>query len=602
MNDDQQPKGATSSPGERPGLESAMRSELYHVLRDRSFLKSPTLSKLLAYLVFETINGNGDKLKSYTVAVDCLGKSPDFDAKSDSYPRVQTMRLRKLLEAFYSKNLPSDGLCLYMVAGSYRVRLGSPETAYPELFRPLSAGRSNLRDAGLAEAIAEPEPNPSIAPMLEEPEPKVGLEIASILAFSFAFTMLVAAAYYWLSGMYHADISKSEAARIAAPIILVNAIQSSSDDETAAAADDVFSELVDGLGKSWAVRVRLQQGQPNATTATSNADFELQARLGKMREGRYPLFLRLTDSKSAELLWSSTTWLDPAKSTQDNLGPSIAQLASPYGIIAKHEADIHPSDEPKGYSCLLLYVKYVRTQDMEARPALDKCLKIPVEDGRLDAVRLAVRSFFIVETSTPKNRKARFAAARALASTAVAAAPGEAYTHFAEARLNYLNNQCDAGNAHTRHAIEANSYDPVMLAILGNFASECGMPGAEDIVNQAFSQRTPGETFSRLTLVLASIRDNNRERLIALSTSPSDGISFSPAYYHLCEALIAAALDKPTLARSHWISLAKIIDTNDGTPEEILQHVVVSQRIQSRILKFLTEKGVFTEKAVSPSV
>lgn len=112
MNDDQQPKGATSSPGERPGLESAMRSELYHVLRDHSFLKSPTLSKLLAYLVFETINGNGDKLKSYTVAVDCLGKSPDFDAKSDSYPRVQTMRLRKLLEAFYSKNLPSDGLCL----------------------------------------------------------------------------------------------------------------------------------------------------------------------------------------------------------------------------------------------------------------------------------------------------------------------------------------------------------------------------------------------------------------------------------------------------------------------------------------------------------
>lgn len=130
MNDDQ-PENSSPNPVERPGLESAMRGELYHILRDRSFLKSPTLSKLLAYLVFETINGNGEKLKSYTVAVDCLGKSPDFDAKSDSYPRVQTMRLRKLLEAFYSKNLPSDGLCLYMVAGSYKVRVGPPETAIP---------------------------------------------------------------------------------------------------------------------------------------------------------------------------------------------------------------------------------------------------------------------------------------------------------------------------------------------------------------------------------------------------------------------------------------------------------------------------------------
>lgn len=594
MNDDQ-PENSSPNPVERPGLESAMRGELYHILRDRSFLKSPTLSKLLAYLVFETINGNGEKLKSYTVAVDCLGKSPDFDAKSDSYPRVQTMRLRKLLEAFYSKNLPSDGLCLYMVAGSYKVRVGPPETAYPELFRPLSTNRPTPYPV-MDDASGEPEPTPKPAEPFDDAEPKVGIEIASILAFSFAITMVVAAAYYWLSGMYHSDVARAQPPRTAdVPTILVNAIQSSDDAETVAAADDVFAELVDGLGRSWAVRIHLQQEKADQASQKAKADYQLQARLGKLREGRHPLYLRLTETRSSELVWSSTAWLDPEKDAPANLGPSIAQLASPFGIIAKREAERTVDDHQYGYACLMRYVTYLRTQDLAMRPALDKCLKSSIDDSRLDAVRLAIRSFFLIETSTPENRAARFRQAQALSSRAVANEPKEAYTHFAEARLHYVMGRCEAGNAHTTHAVEANPYDPVLLAILGNFASECGMPGAELLIDQAFDQRTPGETFSRLTLILASIRRNDQERLIALSSSPADGISFSPAYYHLCEALIAASQGNTERAKPHWNSLAKIVGSRPDDPEEVLNHIVVSQQIRSRIISFLVAQKVLVQ-------
>jgi adenylate cyclase len=93
-------------------IAQSLLGELKHALSHRNFVKSPTLSKLLAFLVFETLNGNGDKLKSYTVAVDCLGKDADFDPQTDSYPRVQTMRLRKLSEEFYAKNAPVNRLCL----------------------------------------------------------------------------------------------------------------------------------------------------------------------------------------------------------------------------------------------------------------------------------------------------------------------------------------------------------------------------------------------------------------------------------------------------------------------------------------------------------
>lgn len=121
----------------RPGLDASMRLEVQHILASNQFKKAPTLERLLAFLVNETLNGNGKKLKSYTVAVDGLGRDPQFDTQMDSYPRVQVLRLRKMLEAFYSRHAPLAEMCIYIPAGSYDVRLARPAVAYPELFRPL---------------------------------------------------------------------------------------------------------------------------------------------------------------------------------------------------------------------------------------------------------------------------------------------------------------------------------------------------------------------------------------------------------------------------------------------------------------------------------
>ena len=71
-------------------------AELEAIEADPAFQRAPVMRRLLRFLVTETLGGRGDKLKSYAIAVEALGREADFDPQTDSSPRVQVARLRKL--------------------------------------------------------------------------------------------------------------------------------------------------------------------------------------------------------------------------------------------------------------------------------------------------------------------------------------------------------------------------------------------------------------------------------------------------------------------------------------------------------------------------
>ncbi|MEP6867785.1 MAG: hypothetical protein ABJA20_04655 [Novosphingobium sp.] len=106
-----------------------MRAELASVLLNSALVRSPVMARLLRYLVETSISGDGKTLKSYSVAVDGLGRSPDFDPQTDAYARVQVARLRKLLDAFYAKVEPKPTYRLLIDSGSYEVRLAACHVA-----------------------------------------------------------------------------------------------------------------------------------------------------------------------------------------------------------------------------------------------------------------------------------------------------------------------------------------------------------------------------------------------------------------------------------------------------------------------------------------
>ncbi|QLC25708.1 hypothetical protein HFP57_12225 [Parasphingopyxis algicola] len=76
---------------------------------------------LLGFLVEKSLAGEGARLKAYAIAVDALGRDPDFDAQLNSYPRVQVGRLRKLLDEFYTENGAGAGLRIRIPKGAYVV-------------------------------------------------------------------------------------------------------------------------------------------------------------------------------------------------------------------------------------------------------------------------------------------------------------------------------------------------------------------------------------------------------------------------------------------------------------------------------------------------
>lgn len=107
---------------------AVIRSELDRLLCDRRFSGARQMSNFLRYIVNETLKGNGSRIKAYTVGVDALGKSDDFDAQADPSVRVLALRLRKTLSAAYEDEAPCFARIVLRV-GSY-----VPEFYKPEAF------------------------------------------------------------------------------------------------------------------------------------------------------------------------------------------------------------------------------------------------------------------------------------------------------------------------------------------------------------------------------------------------------------------------------------------------------------------------------------
>ena len=72
-----------------------------------------------AIVVDKTLAGDGGSIKAYSIAVDVLGRPPDFDPQNDPIVRVQARRLRNLLEQFYAGGLSKSGVEIRLPLGRY---------------------------------------------------------------------------------------------------------------------------------------------------------------------------------------------------------------------------------------------------------------------------------------------------------------------------------------------------------------------------------------------------------------------------------------------------------------------------------------------------
>ena len=111
-------KASFKSPRETPTADEARRA-LGRVLGSPIFRDSLRLASFLKFVVEAALDGKSDRIKSYTIAVEALGRGPAFDPQADPIVRVEAGRLRQALARYYATTGCNDRIMIAMPRGAY---------------------------------------------------------------------------------------------------------------------------------------------------------------------------------------------------------------------------------------------------------------------------------------------------------------------------------------------------------------------------------------------------------------------------------------------------------------------------------------------------
>lgn len=100
-----------------------IRASVANVLASSLFSGSPRQQRFLDYLVTNTLNGEANRLKGYTIAIDVFDRKQDFDPSIDAIVRVEATRLRNKLREYYDDLGRNDEFIIEFPKGGYAVQI-----------------------------------------------------------------------------------------------------------------------------------------------------------------------------------------------------------------------------------------------------------------------------------------------------------------------------------------------------------------------------------------------------------------------------------------------------------------------------------------------
>lgn len=148
-----------------------IREALARIVANKPLSAAPQAAAMLGYVVEQALAGKGRDLKAYSIAVDALGRTADFDPQSDPSVRVLARSLRQSLTEYYSNDGRDDPVRIDIPTGRYeptftRAAAGKAATTRQRFFlRPKVLAVAGVAvAAGLVAGVM-------LAPRLLGPEP-----------------------------------------------------------------------------------------------------------------------------------------------------------------------------------------------------------------------------------------------------------------------------------------------------------------------------------------------------------------------------------------------------------------------------------------------
>ncbi len=128
-----------------------VRTQLRRILVSPAFQNSKRYAAVLKYIVEQTLDGEGDRLKERTIGMEVFHRTPDYDTSTDHVVRSAVTEVRKRLGQYYAE-CPGE-LRIEIQPGSYVPQFRWPEEsiAAPDPFR-FAANLLDARSEPRAEA------------------------------------------------------------------------------------------------------------------------------------------------------------------------------------------------------------------------------------------------------------------------------------------------------------------------------------------------------------------------------------------------------------------------------------------------------------------
>ena len=137
--------------------KSSIHTSLKIMLASPLFAGSPRQQRFLIYLVTNTLAGEADRLKGYTIALEVFDRKDDFDPSLDAIVRVEATRLRNKLREYYDTLGQSDAVRIDFPKGGYALVI-SLHTA------PVQERRTSYNSALNTPRLVEYRPSLAVLP------------------------------------------------------------------------------------------------------------------------------------------------------------------------------------------------------------------------------------------------------------------------------------------------------------------------------------------------------------------------------------------------------------------------------------------------------
>lgn len=355
--------------------------------------------QFLRFVVQETLEGRGDRLKAFTIATSVLGRGSDFDPQANSVVRVQAKRLRELLENYYRGAGAKNPIHIMLPVGSYQ----------PQFLRALP----------LEEEVPPPRPEESdVTPKLLrrfDPRHLVLLLVTLVLG-----TVLLSRD---VTRLFGAQVSKPA---LGLPSVLVQTDPPASDEQTGLIATSLESALT-----HYDLTVVHNRADADHQSAV---DYILLVRAGASDKSRRDFVFRLLNARSNEIIWSRAfQGVDvSAQSTADDR--MVSTVAADVGEIwigaimtdALRRSDSSAARNLQGRACVLRALDTILHHAYDLPQSL-ACLEAEVsrlpDDPRLLSLLSAVLVAEYLDGTPGRSAASDIARARELAERAASRSP-----------------------------------------------------------------------------------------------------------------------------------------------------------------------------------